>query len=86
MKREKEEKKSQCCDLMKKPWDLLPPNICYCHSHVEVHNVISEILITKKLFQYLKAGWERRKVEAFQRYHRAGGREERREEAGGAGY
>lgn len=25
-------------------------------------------------------GWEKRKVKAFQKYHRAGGREDRREE------
>lgn len=29
---------------------------------------------------------ERRKVKVFQRYHRAGGGEERKDESGGAGY
>lgn len=40
MERKEEEKKPQCCDLMKAKEPTVP-NIFYCHSHVEVQNVIS---------------------------------------------
>lgn len=40
MERKEEEKKSQCCDLMKAK-EPTAPNISYCRSHVEAHNVIS---------------------------------------------